>query len=112
MSLFFSNAVGDQFGSSLIENATEVARIPAKHTRSPSYFHSFGMSKNYVIFIEQPFLLDDDQVKGGCIYESSSSQDKLPIERPNRQSFAWKRGEMVKIISSIYILDLQDIVCR
>ena len=64
------------------------------------------MSQNYIIFIEQPFLLDDDQVKGGCIYESSSSQDKLSIERPNRQNFAWKRGEMVKIISSICILDL------
>ena len=68
------------------------------------------MSKNYIIFIEQPFLLDDDQVKGGCIYESSSSQDKLSIERPNRQNFVWKRGEMVKIILSRYIIDMQYIM--
>ena len=68
------------------------------------------MSQNYIIFIEQPFLLDDDQVKGGCIYESSSSQDKLSIERPNRQNFVWKRGEMVKILLSIYTLDLQYIL--
>ena len=68
------------------------------------------MSKNYIIFIEQPFLLDDDQVKGGCIYESSSSQDKLSIEKPSRQNFAWKRGEMVKIILSRYIIDMQYIL--
>lgn len=24
----------------------------------PSYFHSFGMTENYIVFVEQPFKLD------------------------------------------------------
>ncbi|KAM9302402.1 beta,beta-carotene 15,15'-dioxygenase [Gastrophryne carolinensis] len=32
--------------------------IPAHHLLSPSYYHSFGMTENYIIFIEQPLKLD------------------------------------------------------
>ena len=61
---------------------------------SPSYIHSFGMSTNYIIFIEQPLFLDEDHVKVGCV--SDSSTDKIPLEYPHRQNYSWKRGEMVR----------------
>ncbi|XP_062310799.1 beta-carotene 15, 15-dioxygenase 2, like [Osmerus eperlanus] len=32
--------------------------IPASDSRKPSYYHSFAMSENYVVFIEQPIKLD------------------------------------------------------
>lgn len=32
--------------------------IPARSLLSPSYYHSFGVTENYVIFLEQPFKLD------------------------------------------------------
>ncbi|KAL1784386.1 beta,beta-carotene 15,15' [Sigmodon hispidus] len=38
---------------------TEVfCSIPARSLLSPSYYHSFGVTENYVIFLEQPFKLD------------------------------------------------------
>lgn len=32
--------------------------IPSRSLLSPSYYHSFGLTENYVIFLEQPFKLD------------------------------------------------------
>lgn len=32
--------------------------IPSRSLLHPSYYHSFGVSENYVIFVEQPFKLD------------------------------------------------------
>ena len=60
---------------------------------SPSYIHSFGMSRNYIVFIEQPLFLDDDHIKTGCTSEPSN--DKIPIDVPHRQNYSWKKGEMV-----------------
>nr|XP_048293311.1 beta,beta-carotene 15,15'-dioxygenase isoform X1 [Myodes glareolus] len=38
---------------------TEVfCSIPSRSLLSPSYYHSFGVTENYVIFLEQPFKLD------------------------------------------------------
>ncbi|XP_003917276.2 beta,beta-carotene 15,15'-dioxygenase [Papio anubis] len=38
---------------------TEVfCSIPSRSLLSPSYYHSFGVTENYVIFLEQPFRLD------------------------------------------------------
>uniref|UniRef100_A0A8D0BZ10 Beta-carotene oxygenase 1 n=1 Tax=Salvator merianae TaxID=96440 RepID=A0A8D0BZ10_SALMN len=32
--------------------------IPSRSLLHPSYYHSFGVSENYVLFVEQPFRLD------------------------------------------------------
>ena len=36
------------------DEARLVASVAARWPRSPSYFHSFGMSENYYILAEQP----------------------------------------------------------
>uniref|UniRef100_A0A8C7GDS1 Beta-carotene 15, 15-dioxygenase 2, like n=1 Tax=Oncorhynchus kisutch TaxID=8019 RepID=A0A8C7GDS1_ONCKI len=38
--------------------AQVLCSIPASDSRKPSYYHSFAMSENYVVFIEQPIKLD------------------------------------------------------
>ena len=32
-----------------------VAKIPADNSKAPGYYHSFGMSKNYFLFLEMPY---------------------------------------------------------
>uniref|UniRef100_A0A8C5CYK9 Beta-carotene 15, 15-dioxygenase 2, like n=2 Tax=Gadus morhua TaxID=8049 RepID=A0A8C5CYK9_GADMO len=44
--------VADLYGAKVI------CSIPASEPRRPSYFHSFVMSENYIVFIEQPIKLD------------------------------------------------------
>lgn len=35
-----------------------VCSIPSRSLLQPSYYHSFGITENYIVFIEQPFKLD------------------------------------------------------
>ncbi|XP_071107739.1 carotenoid-cleaving dioxygenase, mitochondrial-like [Haliotis cracherodii] len=35
-----------------------VASVMAEHSMHPSYFHSFGMTENYYVFVEQPMLIN------------------------------------------------------
>ncbi|CAL8350585.1 unnamed protein product [Lota lota] len=41
-----------------LEGATIVCSIPSTDKTKPSYYHSFAMSKNYVVFIEQPIKIN------------------------------------------------------
>lgn len=43
----------------IIENATVVGSIPARHKSSPSYYHSFGMTQDFIVFVEQPLYVDE-----------------------------------------------------
>lgn len=42
----------------MLSKVQQVCSIPFRSTLFPSYFHSFGMSENYIVFVEQPFKLD------------------------------------------------------
>ncbi|MCJ8737373.1 hypothetical protein PDJAM_G00023160 [Pangasius djambal] len=41
-----------------LKNAEIMATVPCHSLLTPSYYHSFGMTENYFIFIEQPLKLD------------------------------------------------------
>lgn len=42
----------------VLKNAEVVCSIPCRSLLTPSYYHSFGMTDNYFVFIEQPLKLD------------------------------------------------------
>nr|XP_057916445.1 beta,beta-carotene 15,15'-dioxygenase [Doryrhamphus excisus] len=41
-----------------LKNVQVICSVPCRSLLTPSYYHSFGMTDNYFIFIEQPFKLD------------------------------------------------------
>ncbi|XP_072306089.1 beta,beta-carotene 15,15'-dioxygenase [Eucyclogobius newberryi] len=41
-----------------LRKVQQVCSIPFRSLLFPSYYHSFGMTENYIIFVEQPFKLD------------------------------------------------------
>ncbi|KAM4652429.1 carotenoid-cleaving dioxygenase, mitochondrial-like [Discoglossus pictus] len=41
-----------------LDGAQVVCSIPAKEKMKPSYYHSFGMTENYIVFVEQPIKLN------------------------------------------------------
>ncbi|CAF92469.1 unnamed protein product, partial [Tetraodon nigroviridis] len=41
-----------------LKNVEVIASLPCRSMLSPSYYHSFGMTDDYFIFLEQPFKLD------------------------------------------------------
>ena len=70
----------------ILENAEIVASIPARHKHSPSYFHSFGMSEDFVIFVEQPLYVQDENRNG-------STSENGPIH----SNLKWRKTEMVSM---------------
>lgn len=36
----------------------QICSVPFRSVLFPSYYHSFGMTENYIVFVEQPFKLD------------------------------------------------------
>ncbi|CAL8288454.1 unnamed protein product [Lota lota] len=40
-----------------LEKLQKICSIPCRSSLSPGYFHSFGMTQRYVVFLEQPFKL-------------------------------------------------------
>ncbi|XP_062418371.1 beta-carotene 15, 15-dioxygenase 2, like isoform X2 [Pungitius pungitius] len=45
-------------GSADLTGASVICSIRASEPRKPSYYHSFVMSENYIVFVEQPIKLD------------------------------------------------------
>ncbi|XP_039899994.1 beta,beta-carotene 15,15'-dioxygenase [Simochromis diagramma] len=41
-----------------LKNAEVICSVPCHSLLMPSYYHSFGMTDNYIIFVEMPFKLD------------------------------------------------------
>ncbi|XP_060919915.1 beta,beta-carotene 15,15'-dioxygenase [Labrus mixtus] len=41
-----------------LKNVEVICNVPCRSLLQPSYYHSFGMTENYFIFIEQPLKLD------------------------------------------------------
>ncbi|XP_074549550.1 beta,beta-carotene 15,15'-dioxygenase [Halichoeres trimaculatus] len=41
-----------------LKNAEVICTVPCRTLLTPSYYHSFGITDNYIIFIEQPLKLD------------------------------------------------------
>ncbi|KAG7502068.1 beta,beta-carotene 15,15' [Solea senegalensis] len=41
-----------------LRKVQKICAIPFRSSLCPSYFHSFGMTDNYIVFVEQPFKLD------------------------------------------------------
>ncbi|CAJ1087462.1 beta-carotene oxygenase 1%2C like [Xyrichtys novacula] len=41
-----------------LKKVQQVCAIPFRSSLYPSYFHSFGLTENYIVFVEQPFKMD------------------------------------------------------
>jgi hypothetical protein len=69
-----------------LSKASILATIPSSWKTSMCYYHSFGMSENYLVFIEQPLIINSmklvtSQVKGKCM----------------RDCMLWRPEELVRV---------------
>lgn len=69
-------------GTEMFENASIVAEIPAHWRMNPSYMHSFAITENYFIIIEQPLSIS--------MIESLKAKY---LKRPLASIFKWFENE-------------------
>ncbi|GFV47804.1 beta,beta-carotene 15,15'-dioxygenase [Trichonephila clavipes] len=55
--IFKTPPKGDE-GQSALESTTILSTISSSYTTCLSYYHSFGLSENYILLVEQPYLLN------------------------------------------------------
>ncbi|XP_040273179.1 beta,beta-carotene 9',10'-oxygenase-like [Bufo bufo] len=56
-----------------LHGAKVICSIPASSSLNPSYYHSFGMTENYIVFIEQPLRINVSKILTSNITGSSIS---------------------------------------
>ncbi|XP_075904663.1 beta,beta-carotene 15,15'-dioxygenase [Nelusetta ayraudi] len=52
------HSAGKDGRKTALRNVEQLCSVPFRSSLYPSYFHSFGMTENYIVFVEQPFKLD------------------------------------------------------
>jgi len=73
-----------------------LATIPSSCKVNFSYYHSFGMSENYFVFIEQPLIVNSmklitSQIKGKCMHECMTwSPEEQVVYCCSPVHVAWK----------------------
>ncbi|KAG8231383.1 hypothetical protein J437_LFUL008931 [Ladona fulva] len=88
------------------KNAKIIATVPSSSKTSYSYYHSFGMSRNYFVLIEQPMIVNvmkllAMQVKGKSLRECMEWQ-------PNEMLVVDVNAyESPEIIDKMYLQDLR-----
>ncbi|XP_040049418.1 carotenoid-cleaving dioxygenase, mitochondrial isoform X1 [Gasterosteus aculeatus] len=60
-----------------LEGVSVLCSIPSSDKSKPSYYHSFAMSENYVVFIEQPIKMDLLKIVTGKLRGKSISDSFL-----------------------------------
>ncbi|KAJ8021500.1 Beta,beta-carotene 9',10'-oxygenase [Holothuria leucospilota] len=73
-----------------LEKASVLCKIPASSSLYPSYFHSLAITKNYIVFLEQPLTINIIKILfarilgrnfAGCIDFTPSSLAKFHVVR-------------------------------
>nr|XP_061803215.1 beta,beta-carotene 15,15'-dioxygenase-like [Nerophis lumbriciformis] len=53
-----AHVAGSEQNKPALQQVQQVCSLPFRSTLYPSYFHSFGMTENFIVFVEQPFKVD------------------------------------------------------
>nr|XP_042902789.1 beta,beta-carotene 15,15'-dioxygenase-like [Parasteatoda tepidariorum] len=86
------------------EKASVVCTIPASKNLSLSYHHSFGMSENYFIFVEQPLQLSVPKLAGSAfITKSTTFADALSWNESEPCRFHVVRRSDGKLLDTVYL---------
>lgn len=78
--------------SSIFDKASIVASIPARWVLNPSYMHTFGITENFFIIVEQPLAI--------CVFTLAVCQIK---QEPISTCLKWHENENVSVRNSIHI---------
>ncbi|KAL7044598.1 hypothetical protein ACKWTF_001997 [Chironomus riparius] len=73
-------------GEDKFDNIQIIAKVPAKRKFSPGYMHSFGITENYFVIIEQPLSMPAFQMKIASY-----------LKTPFVNSFKWLKDESTYI---------------
>ncbi|XP_022104370.1 beta,beta-carotene 15,15'-dioxygenase-like [Acanthaster planci] len=87
-----------------MKGSTVVCGIPASSSLYPSYFHSFGMTQNYIVFLEQPLVLNVLKFVTAKLREVAPSTS-LEFNRKQKSRFYLVHLRTGEVVSTEYLAD-------
>lgn len=85
--------LGRKSDETMFDSATIVASVPSRWTFNPSYMHTFGITDNYFIIIEQPLA-----IAFVTLFACQLRND------PMYSAFKWHANEYVSFYLFIYLI--------
>lgn len=80
-----SDDAGEEKELSMFDQATIVASVPSRWILNPSYMHTFGITENYFIIVEQPLAVSLIAVVSCKV-----------MQQPMRAALKWHENENVR----------------
>ncbi|CAG7728634.1 unnamed protein product, partial [Allacma fusca] len=93
---------GDQLYAMTETNAEITAEIAVTNARYPSYYHSFGIPKDKLIFIESPWRLD--LLKTFKALWTNQSFDSTIVWKPELKVISYSQSVLVIDTKTMYLL--------
>lgn len=76
-----------------------LATIPSSWKANMSYYHSFGMSENYLVFIEQPLIINSlkliaTQIKGKTMHDCMmwSPEERVIVQCMYHEKYTYRHS--------------------
>ncbi|XP_076367898.1 carotenoid-cleaving dioxygenase, mitochondrial-like isoform X2 [Tachypleus tridentatus] len=91
-------------GKSKFDEGTVICSIPALSKRNPSYFHSFAMTENYFVFVEQPLTVSVMKL-GISSFTGSSFMDCMNWNSNCQSRFHVIKRATGEVFSTVYVAE-------
>ena len=68
-----------KFDETGVGRAREIGKIPSRRRDQPCYMHSFGISKDFIVILEQPLFVDKTATNGINLHHHLKWKSHLPV---------------------------------
>ena len=68
-----------KFDENGVASGRELGKVPSRRKDQPCYMHSFGMSHDYIVILEQPLFVDKTATNGITLHHHLKWKAHLPV---------------------------------
>ncbi|XP_038060420.1 retinoid isomerohydrolase-like [Patiria miniata] len=87
-----------------MSKASILCSIPASD-KFPSYYHSFGMTDNYIVFLEQPLVLNILKLRFARLFRNESFLDAMQYHETRPARFHLVKRDTGELLSQKFLTD-------
>ena len=70
-----------KFNETGVASGVEIGKIPSRRRDQPCYMHSFGMSEDFIVILEQPLFVDKTATNGINLHHHLKWKSHLPVSK-------------------------------
>ncbi|XP_078679875.1 carotenoid-cleaving dioxygenase, mitochondrial-like isoform X2 [Branchiostoma floridae x Branchiostoma belcheri] len=87
------------------QKAYMVASVPQENKMRPSYFHSFGLAENYVVFVEQPMYINVWKLMFSKFTSGKAVSAAMEFDNSTSTRFHVIEKQTGRVLPTVYLSD-------